>query len=83
MGGSGLASLRANRPNSINARRPDDFRSAARVEDFCTSGLQEEWRLGPTESQSKISLTLWIDVIRAKIEECGMDGVFRVVSNDG
>ena len=82
-GGSGLASQRSSRPKSINARRPSDFRSAARIEDACTSGLREEWRLGPSDGQSRISLTSWIAALRSKIEECGMDGVFRVVSDDG
>ena len=64
-------------------RRPADFVSAAKVEDKCTSRLGGKWRLGVPGRDAIMSLTVWMKALKAKIEECGMDPVFRVTAADG
>ena len=71
------ASRRA-RPESTLARRPTDFKSAASIESKATQGLPEDRRLSLDEKTSKITLTSWVNSIRAYMEEHGMDTVFRI-----
>ena len=71
------------RPKSTTARRPTEFKSIRAVEKECCEGLDSEKRLGlEDEKDYRITFTSWIDAIRAKMEHCGMDGIFRILSKD-
>ena len=77
-GGSNLN--RIERPRSVNARRPTDFRSLEKIESNCTKGLPENRRLGtPDDKEYTISLTAWINEVRHDMESKGMDTVFHVL----
>ena len=67
----------------MNARQPIDFGVAAKIEDKCVSELQPEWQLGASKSESRISLKCWVEAVKKKIEDCGMDSVFRVINDEG
>ena len=68
------------RPMTINARRPDDFKSAEKIEYNCTKGLPEGRRLGTEDDKdATITLTTWINELREEIEATGMDTVFWVM----
>lgn len=76
-GGSNMHKLM--RPKTINARRPDDFKSAEKIELNCTRGLPEGRRLGTEDDKdATITLTTWINELREEIESTGMDTVFYV-----
>ena len=76
-GGSNVNKLM--RPKTINARRPDDFKSAEKIELNCTRGLPEGRRLGTEDDkEATITLTTWINELREEIESTGMDTVFYV-----
>jgi hypothetical protein len=69
------------RPHTYHARRPTDFKSAAKVQELCCAGLPETRHLGTEDDKGNtISLTAWMNEIRAHLEQKGMDTVFRVVS---
>ena len=68
------------RPMTINARRPDDFKSAEKIEYNCTKGIPEGRRLGTEDDKdATITLTTWINELREEIEATGMDTVFWVM----
>ena len=68
------------RPMTINARRPDDFKSAEKIEYPCTKDLPEGRRLGTEDDKdATITLTTWINELREEIESTGMDTVFWVM----
>ena len=53
------------------------------MEKECCEGVDCEKRLGlEDEKDYRITFTSWIDAIRAKMEHCGMDGIFRILSKD-
>jgi hypothetical protein len=61
------------------ARRPTNFRDAEKVELHCKAGLKEANVLGlQDETKYTISLTEWVKDIQKKLEDCGMDTVFRI-----
>ena len=70
-------------PVTMSCFRPSAFKEALSIERTCVEGLAEERRLGTPDEIEKdsdgISLMTWIRQIRSKIEECGMDTVFRIV----
>ncbi len=78
VGGSNVTASRRARPESTLARRPTDFKSAASIESKATQGLPEDRRLSLDEKTSKITLTSWVNSIRAYMEEHGMDTVFCI-----
>ena len=77
VGGSSLNPR--SKPKSTLAWRPDDFRSANKVEESCQVGLKENRHLGSEMKTSKVSLTTWVDSIKEYMEDRGMDTVFRIV----
>ena len=78
--GSNLFSRKLKRPKYIFARRPTDFRGAAKIEETITSGLLDS--KGLDIDNSSVSLTSWVSLIRVMIEDSGMDTVFRIISPD-
>jgi len=78
VGGSQVVALRRTRPKTNMARRPQDFRSAEKVESACCRGLPDERKIGLETSDSKMTLTSWIIALREFLEHHGMDSVFRV-----
>ena len=66
------------RAKSIQARRPNDFRSASIIVRNCMEGLPYEKEPSLEESKSKTTLTSWIDWMRSHMEDNGMDTIFRV-----
>ena len=78
VGGSNRTTERRSRPESTLARRPTDFKSAAEIEKRAVQGLPEDRRLSLNEKTSKITLTSWVNAMRAYCEEHGLDTVFRV-----
>ena len=79
-GGSNVLRKRSKRPKTVFARRPLSFVNASKVERACTRGIHEDKRLGL--SNTPVSLTSWINLVRAYVEECGMDTVFRIYDED-
>jgi hypothetical protein len=74
-GGSNVTLLK--RPKSTNGRRPDDFKSAEKVESNCTRGLSEARHLGiEDDKEATITLTAWVNEVREDVETKGMDTVF-------
>ena len=64
--------------NSIQARKPNDFRIASIIAKNCTEGLPSEKNISLDESKSKITLTSWIAWIRSYMEYKGMYNAFFV-----
>ena len=81
VGGSNLTANKLVRPRSTLAWRPDDYKSAARVEEQCQKGLPIERQLSEDGKASKITLTSWITSLRVNLEERGLDTVFRIINN--
>ena len=79
VGGSNLATNKLVRPKSTLAWRPDDYKSASRVEEQCQKGLRVERQLSEDGKSSKITLTSWITSLRVNLEERGLDTVFRII----
>ena len=78
-GGSNIPGSRLTRPNSILSRRPTAFRDASKIEEACTKGLEEEYKLGLSdETKYTVTLHQWLKEISLKLEKCGMDSVFRL-----
>ena len=79
-GGSNIPAQKLKKPKSLMARRPTTFRDAEKVELHCQSGLKEANLLGLMDEKTKytISLTEWVKDIQKKLEDCGMDTVFRI-----
>ena len=78
-GGSNVPALQKNKPRSNLARRPTDLRNSGRIEEACKKGLPEERRLKlPGEPSQTITLSYWLREIKKKLEDCGMDTVFRM-----
>ena len=75
------------RPKTMAAYRPEEFKSLAKVEKECMTGLPESHRLSTpdkiaTASDTKlVSLQTWIDRLKKVIEDRGMDTVFRMIEN--
>jgi hypothetical protein len=83
VGGSNVVTdERRTHPESTWARRPTDFKSAAEIEKRATQGLPEDRRLSLNEKTSNITLTSWVNALRAYCEEHGMDTVFRIYNSD-
>ena len=70
------------RANSIQARRPNNFRSASIIAKNCTEGLPDKINISLDESKRKITLKSWIAWIGLYMEDNGMDTVFRVYDPD-
>ena len=68
-------------PKTIFSRRPMDFRSAAKVEENCSRGIGDDYKLSTKDSS--ISLTSWIQLVRIHMEDHGMDSVFRRIDSRG
>jgi hypothetical protein len=83
VGGSNIEGKRGTRPESTLARRPTDFKSAAEIEKRATQGLAEDRHLSLDKKTSKITLTSWVNALRAYCEEHGMDTVFRIYDLEG
>jgi hypothetical protein len=67
------------RPHTYHCGRPNDFKSAAKVQEICTKGLAENRQIGTEDDKDNtITLTAWINEIRAHMEQKGMDTVFWV-----
>ena len=66
-------------PMSTNCFRPATLKEMKQIEESCKKGLSESYQL-PLEvtEKSKVTMTSWIPNLKADIEECGLDGVFRV-----
>ena len=62
-GGGMLSASKHHRPKSTLCYRPDDFKSACKVEEGCQQGLRETKWLYLDEKKSKITLTSWIDAL--------------------
>jgi hypothetical protein len=79
-GGSNIPAKKLKKPKSYLARRPGDFRGAEKVETGCKAGLKYEIRPGLADEKSTytISLTEWVREIQKKLEDGGMDTVFRL-----
>ena len=77
-GGGLLPTKSLIRPKSTLAYRPEDFKSACKVEEGCQQGLPETKWLYLDQKKSKITLTSWIDALRVYMDERGLDSVFRV-----
>ena len=78
-GGSNIPGSMRRKPMSTLARRPTDFRSAEKIETGCTAGLPEERRIDlADETTYTITLHQWIREIVKKVEDCGMDTIFRI-----
>ena len=75
-GGSNVTHRRNRRPKTVFTRRPLSFANASKVERACTKGIHEDKRLGM--SNTPVSLTSWINLVHAYMEECGMDSIFRI-----
>ena len=76
-GGTNIASACRTAPKSIMARRPEDFRSAEKVERYNKDGLPEEFRLGMrNEKEYPINPATWARAIKKKAEDGGVDSVF-------
>jgi hypothetical protein len=83
VGGLNVTSKLRTRPHSTLARRPTDFKSAAETEKRATQEFPEDRRLSLDKKTSKISLTPWVNALRAYYyEEHGMDTVFRIYNSD-
>ena len=86
-GGTGSDSWWTGGPNlaprtkahTAHAGRPSDFKSASKVQEVCTKGLAENRQLGTADDkENTITLTSWVNEIRANMEQSGMDTVFWV-----
>ena len=86
-GGTGSDSWWTGGPNltprtkahTAHAGRPSDFKSASKVQEACTKGLAENRQLGTADDkENTITLTSWVNEIRANMEQSGMDTVFWV-----
>jgi Zinc knuckle len=67
------------RPHTYHAGRPSDFKSAAKVQELCTKGLAENRQIGTEDDKdNSITLTAWVNEIRAHMEQKGMDTVFWI-----
>ena len=78
-GGSNVPAQRRSKPKTNLARRPTDFRNSERIESACRKGLSEEKRLKmPGEPNQTVTLSYWLREIKKKVEDCGMDTIFRV-----
>ena len=76
-GGSNDPTKRLARPVSIHARRPEDFRSAEKIEYACTRGLDDAYKLGADEeTEVKVTFTTWMKELHESLSRCGMDTVF-------
>ena len=75
-GGSNFQDKQRKRPKTIFARRPDDFKGASKIEETCVRGLASDKRL--TMRGAPVSLTSWLTMMQALVEDCGMDTVFRI-----
>ena len=84
-GGSALNPLA--RPKTMAAYRPEDFKSLAKVEKECMTGLAESHRLSTPDKiavgndTKLVSLQTWIDRLKKVIEDRGLDTVFRMIEN--
>ena len=74
-GSLGVDGQHAIQPKLMNTRQLIDFEAAAEIKDKCVSRLQPEWQLGQSKSESNISLRCWVEAVKKKIEDCGMDSV--------
>ena len=79
-GGSNIQAKKLKTPKIFIVRRPSGFLGAENVESGCKAGLEEENHLGLPDEKSKytISLTEWVRYINKKLEDGGMDTVFRI-----
>ena len=74
VGGSNIAPL----PMAIHfgQRRPLDYKNAFTVQQTCKAGIEE--KLGKVIEKNDFAFTLWVGKLKKRIEENGMDTVFRV-----
>lgn len=74
-------------PNGMAAFRPRTFKEKMAIDKVCKEPLPEDRRLGTIDkikkNESDIGLMSWLGQIREKVEECGMDTVFRVIRITG
>jgi hypothetical protein len=78
VGGSNVVSVYRTRPESTLVKRPTDFKLVSEIEKRATQGLPEACRLSLDEKTSKVTLTLWVNALRAYCEEHGVDTVFHI-----
>ena len=82
VGGSSLAPR--TRPASSNAYRPENLKHLFHIEAACKTGLPANYTLGTEDEKGyTITFTSWISALKEFFEDCGMDTVFRVMSEGG
>jgi hypothetical protein len=69
-------------PVSLSAYRPEDYKTAYRIEEMAEKPLPEDKRIGRAgDKKCNVSLVEWVTEVKAHMDKFGLDSVFYVRKN--